>query len=182
MSITTAFPTHSNNLPQAVILTLGTTDGVILVWLHTTDNNLHIFATFINRDVFDTRFLWTNIRPNQDTGDFDLDHQTVTIPADSNEAFSNIQQSTSHFQGHPMDDTRERGDSETENPSAPPYEPSPARSPDYYTPAIQPATAEPVIPRMDEDCEDARENEEVPRAADDNDNSERYWRMIDQLD
>jgi hypothetical protein len=59
-----AFPTHSTNLPQAVILTLGTTDGVILVRLHTTDNNLHIFASFINQEVFDTQFLWTNIQPN----------------------------------------------------------------------------------------------------------------------
>jgi hypothetical protein len=181
MSIPTAFPTHSTNLPRAVILTLGTTNGVILVHLHTTDDNLHLFATFINRDVFNTQFLWTNIRPNQDTGDFDLDHQTVTIPADSNKAFSNIQQSTSHFQGHPMNDTRERGDSETENPPAPPYEPSPAHSPNYYTPVTQPAT-EPIIPRMDEDREDARKNEEVSRTADDDNNSERYWRTIDQLD
>jgi hypothetical protein len=90
MSVPTAFPTHSPNLPRAVILTLGTTDGVILVCLHTTNNNLHIFASFINREVFDTQFLWTNIQPNRDTGNFDLDHQIVTIPTDSNEAFSNI--------------------------------------------------------------------------------------------
>jgi hypothetical protein len=180
MSVPTAFPTHSTNLPHAVILTLGTTDGVILVHLHTTNNNLHIFTSFINREIFDTQFLWTNIRPNRDTGNFDLDHQTVTIPADSNEAFSNIQQSTSHFLRHPTDDTRERGSSKTEDPPAPPYEPSPAHSPDYYTPAIQPAT-ESIIPRMDEDRKDARENKEVPRATDD-DNSERYWRTIDNLD
>jgi hypothetical protein len=78
-----------------------------------------------------------------------------------------------------MDDTRERVSSEMENPPAPPYEPSPAHSPDYYTPAVQPAT-ESVIPGMDEDREDAYKNEEVPRAADD-DNSERYWRVIDNL-
>jgi hypothetical protein len=70
-----------------------------------------------------------------------------------------------------------------EDPPAPPYEPSPGHSPDYYTPAIQPAT-EPVIPTMDEDHEDAHDNEEaeVPRAADDNNNSERYWCTIDGLD
>jgi hypothetical protein len=131
--------------------------------------------------MFDTQFLWTNIRPNRNTGDFDLDHQTVTIPADSNEAFSNIQQSTSHFPRHPTNDAREHGNSQTENPPAPPYEPSPAHSPDYYTPAIQPAT-ESIITGMDEDHENAHENEEVPRAADDDNNSERYWRAIDQLD
>jgi hypothetical protein len=152
MSIPTAFPTHSPNLPRTVILTLRTTDGVILVRLHTTGNNLHTFTSFINREVFDTQFLWINIQPNRDTGDFDLDHQTVTIPADSNKAFSNIQQSTSHFPRHPTNDTREHEDNETENPPAPPYEPSPAHSPDYYTPTIQPAT-EPVTPAMDEDCE-----------------------------
>jgi hypothetical protein len=79
-----------------------------------------------------------------------------------------------------MNDIRECGNSETENPPAPPYEPSPAHSPDYYTPAIQ-STTEPVIPRMDEDHEDARNNEENPRTADD-DNSKRYWRAIDNLD
>jgi hypothetical protein len=181
MSVPTAFPTHSTNLPRAVILTLGTTDGVILVRLHTTNNNLHIFTSFINREAFDTQFLWTNIWPNQDTGDFNLDHQTVTILADSNEAFSNIQQSTSHFPGHPTNDTREHGNSETENPPAPPYEPSPAHSPDYYTPTVQPAT-ESVIPRMDEDRENAHENEEVPRTTDDDSSSKRYWHTIDQLD
>jgi hypothetical protein len=66
-----------------------------------------------------------------------------------------------------------------ENPPAPPYEPSPAHSPDYYTPAIQPAT-ESVIPRMEEDHEDAGENEEAPRTNDDS--SERYWHAIDNLD
>jgi hypothetical protein len=35
---------------------------------------------------------------------------------------------------------------------------------------------------MDEDHENACENEEVPRAADDDDNSERYWCAINQLD
>jgi len=64
MSFPTAFPTHSSNLPRAVILTLGTTDGTILIRLHTTNNNLHVFATFISRNHFDTQFLWTNIRPN----------------------------------------------------------------------------------------------------------------------
>jgi hypothetical protein len=178
-----AFPTHSTNLPQAVILTLRTTDGVILIHLHTTNNNLHIFASFINQEVFDTQFLWTNIQPNRDTGDFDLDYQTVTIPADSNEAFSNIQQSTSHFPRYLMNDTREHGDNEMENPPAPPYETSPAHSSDYYTPAVQPAT-EPVIPAVDEDCDNACENEEaeVLRTADNSNSSERYWCTINGLD
>jgi hypothetical protein len=36
---------------------------------------------------------------------------------------------------------------------------------------------------MDEDREDACENEEeVPRAANDDSSSKRYWRMIDGLD
>jgi hypothetical protein len=82
-----------------------------------------------------------------------------------------------------MDDIREYGNNEMENPPAPPYEPSLAHSPEYHTPTIQLAT-EPVIPAMDEDCEDAHNNEEaeVPRAADNNDNSERYWCTINSLD
>jgi hypothetical protein len=80
-----------------------------------------------------------------------------------------------------MNDTREHGNIEMENPPAPPYEPSPGHSPDYYTPTVQ-STTEPVISRMDEDREDAHKNEEVPRAADDDNSSKRYWRTIDNLD
>jgi hypothetical protein len=82
-----------------------------------------------------------------------------------------------------MNDTREHEGSEMENPLAPPYEPSPAHSPDYYTPAIQPAT-EPIAPAMDKDCENACENEETGalRATDDDNSSERYWCVIDSLD
>jgi hypothetical protein len=74
-----------------------------------------------------------------------------------------------------MDDTREHEDNEMENPPAPPYEPSLAHSPNYYTPAVQPAT-ESVIPAMDEDRKDAHNNEEaeVPRAADNDNGSKRY--------
>jgi hypothetical protein len=35
---------------------------------------------------------------------------------------------------------------------------------------------------MDEDHEDAHENEEVPRATDDDNSSKRYWCTIDNLD
>jgi hypothetical protein len=35
---------------------------------------------------------------------------------------------------------------------------------------------------MDENHKDACENEEVSRTADDDDSSERYWRVINQLD
>jgi hypothetical protein len=80
-----------------------------------------------------------------------------------------------------MNDVRERGDNEMENPPAPPYEPSPAHSPDYYTPTVQPAI-EPIISRMDEDRKDACENEEVSRAANDDSSSKRYWCTIDGLD
>jgi hypothetical protein len=82
-----------------------------------------------------------------------------------------------------MDDAREHGDNKMENPPAPPYKPTPAHSSDYYTPTIQPAT-EPIISGMDEDCEDAYDNEEaeVPRAADDDNGSKRYWRAINSLD
>jgi hypothetical protein len=82
-----------------------------------------------------------------------------------------------------MNDTREHGNNEMENPPAAPYEPSPAHSPDYYVPAIQSAT-EPVIPTMDEDHKDARNNEETEasRAADNDNSSKRYWHAIDGLD
>jgi hypothetical protein len=82
-----------------------------------------------------------------------------------------------------MDDAREHENNETEDPPAPPYEPSPAHSPEYHNPIIQPAI-EPVIPTIDEDHEDACKNEEAEalRAADNNNNSERYWCTINGLD
>jgi hypothetical protein len=81
-----------------------------------------------------------------------------------------------------MDNAREHGNNEMEDPLAPPYEPFPAHSPEYHTPAIQLAT-EPIIPAMDEDRKDACNDEEVevPRATED-DNSERYWHAVNGLD
>jgi hypothetical protein len=183
MSFSTAFPTYSPNLPQSVIITLGTVDGAILIRLHTTKNNLHLLATFIDRENPNTQFLWTNVRPNA-TG-FDIDHQTVTIPNDSTEAFTNIQQATNHFQRHLTDDTQETDsdtERETEDPLAPPYKPSPAHSSEYSPPIIQSAT-EPVIPARDSSCEDTHGTEEgeTPEVTED-DNSERYWCTVNILD
>ena len=174
MSFPTAFPANSSNLPRAVILTLGTTDGAILIRLHTTDNNLHVFATFVNREHFDTQFLWTNVRPNHITGDFDISHQTVTVAADAQQPFSHIRQNTRHFRVDPTPDSSERGEDETENPPAPPYEPSPSHSPENHTPAAQEAD-------NTGNSEETPAMERNPQEEDDN-NSKQYWRAIDNLD
>ena len=50
MSYPTAFPANSSNLPRAVIITLGTENGAVIVRLHTSGEHLHIFSTFVNRD------------------------------------------------------------------------------------------------------------------------------------
>ena len=63
--------------------------------------------------MFDTQFLWTNIRPDSVTGNFDIDHQTVTVAADSREAFRGLQQMHTHFvQRNTGTDPAERTDTE----------------------------------------------------------------------
>ena len=102
------------------------------------NNNLHIFATFISREHFNTQFLWTNIWPNPVTGDFNISHQMVTVATDAQEAFSYIRQNWHHFQVDPMPDPSESGESKAENPPAPPYEPSPPQSSQsFHYPAVQ---------------------------------------------
>ena len=66
---------HSDNLPQGVILNLGSNKGAILVRLNSTDRNaLQVFVTFVNRLSLDTQFVWTTFRPNSDTYDIDITH------------------------------------------------------------------------------------------------------------
>ena len=163
----------NSSLPHAVILTLGTTNGAILIRLHTTDNNLHIFTTFVSRDVFDTRFLWTNIR--LDVNNFDINHQTVTVAADSREAFAGLQ-SDIYF-------SRRGPTAEEEDPPAPPYQPTPAHSPEHHTTANQQAgptdDSRTTVPLDNHQDNDQAEEPEVKREVDD---EEQYWRAVDQLD
>ena len=181
-----SFPDQRAHLPRAIILTLGTTDGAILIQLHTTNNNLHVFTTFINREMFDTQFLWTNIRPDSVTGNFDIDHQTVTVATDSREAFRGLQQMHTHFvQRDTGTDPAERTNTEeTEDAPAPPYEPSPTHS--YHDPDIQITEPQPAGNSRpgspDGNHENTGENEEPPLGQEEDNSSERYWRAIDGLD
>ena len=181
-----AFPNLNHSIPHAVILTLGTDDGTILVRLHTTNNNLHVFATFISREHFDTRFLWTNIRPNHITGDFDISHQTVTVATDAQEAFSHIRQNRRHFRVDPTPDASELGDNEEENPPAPPYEPSPPQSQQsqqsFHYPAVQHAEQQTdQQPEVTNNETEAPRMEEETREQDDS-SSEQYWRAVEPVD
>jgi hypothetical protein len=153
---------------------LGTTNGALLVRLHTTDNNLHIFSTFIDRGNFDTRFLWTNIRPSKTTGDFDISHQTITIATDAEEAFENVRHSTRYFPRDQTTNTAEHGDGETEETPAPPYEPSPPNSPENQQPNVIDNEG---TPRMEEDPREEEDtgSEHYQRATD-------IYREIDTLD
>ena len=179
-----SFPNQRTHLPRAIILTLGTTDGAILIQLHTTDNNLHVFTTFVNREMFDTQFLWTNIRPDSVTGNFDIDHQTVTVAADSREAFHGLEQT--HFvQRDTRTNPAEQTDTEeTEDTPAPPYEPSLTHS--YHDPDIQIAKPQPADNSRpgspDGNRQNTGENEEPPLGEEEDNSSKRYWRAIDDLD
>ena len=181
-----SFPNQRAHLPRAIILTLGTTDGAILVRLHTTDNNLHVFTTFVNREMFNTQFLWTNIRPDSVTGNFDIDHQTVTVATDSREAFRGLQQTHTHFverdtRANPAEQTDIE---EMEDPPAPPYEPSPTHS--YHDPDIQITEPQPAGNSRpgspDGNRKNTGENEEPPLGQEEDNSSERYWRAINGLD
>src|SRR5947208_7766137 len=77
----TAFPTASSNLPRSVIITLRTTDGAVIIRLHTTGNDLHYSTTFFNQETFDTHSLWgNNTTPREDNSDSIIEHQAVTVP------------------------------------------------------------------------------------------------------
>ena len=183
-----SFPDQRSHLPRAIILSLGTTDGAVLIRLHTTDNNLHVFTTFVNREMFDTQFLWTNIRPDSVTGNFDIDHQTVTVPADSREAFHGLQTDTIVLPRNPGTDTTERTSrEETENPPAPPYQPSPAQS--YHNPYTEVAEPRPTEPTDGSrpgtpigNRENTGETEEPPLGQEDDASSERYWAALGVID
>ena len=68
---------------MSTLFTLSTENGIILIWMHTTGDDLHLFAAFVSRDNFDLRLHWTMWEPRQD--ETVIDHEGVTIPVDNEE-------------------------------------------------------------------------------------------------
>jgi len=48
----------STGFATSTIFTLGTDDGVILIHMHTDNNQLHFFGTFVRRGHFDITYHW----------------------------------------------------------------------------------------------------------------------------
>jgi hypothetical protein len=126
-----------------------------------------------------------------------MDHQTVTIPNDSTEAFTNIQQAMNHFPRQPTHNLTNKPDdnTKTEDPPASSYAPFPdnenhptppyifhSAQSEYHLSDIQPAT-EPTLPTGDSSSEDTYsiEERETPQATED-DGSKRYWCAVNNLD
>ena len=135
MSYPTAFPANSSNLPRAVIITLGTENGAVIVRLHTSGEHLHIFSTFVNRNGMDVQMLWTTIEPPTRDTDFELVNHAVTIPEGNHNPVTRYRQQRQHIRV----DTRQAEAEEPEEPPAPPYEPAPppAQPEEYHTPQVQ---------------------------------------------
>jgi hypothetical protein len=125
-----------------------------LTRLHTTGNDLHYFTTFVNRETFDTQFLWGNITtPRDDDRDFIIEHQAVTVPPNVQTSFGNLRHTRAVIltrRSTAEVDEDENESAEEEDPPAPPYEPSPpASNQSYHTPVIEPAAEGPQYQLLD---------------------------------
>src|SRR3979490_148543 len=73
----------NSGFATSTIFTLGTDDGVILIRMHTDNNQLHFFGTFIRRGHFDITYHWTTWRPRETLNAIDIDHEAIMVPVDN---------------------------------------------------------------------------------------------------
>jgi len=81
---------HHHELPNSgfatsTIFTLGTDDGIILIRMHTDNNYLYFFGTFIRRGHFDVTYHWTTWRPRETLDAIDIDHEAIMVPVDNDD-------------------------------------------------------------------------------------------------
>jgi len=79
---------HYHELPNSgfatsTIFTLGTDNRIILVRMHTDNNHLYFFGTFIRRGHFDVTYHWTTWRPRETLDVIDIDHEAIMVPVDN---------------------------------------------------------------------------------------------------
>jgi len=73
----------NSGFATSTIFTLGTDDGIILIRMHTDNNYLYFFGTFIRRGHFDVTYHWTTWRPRETLDAIDIDHEAIMVPVDN---------------------------------------------------------------------------------------------------
>ena len=71
----------NHGFSTSTIFTLGTAHGVVLIRAHTTDDDLHLFAAFINERQHDINLHWASFMPRTDATD--ITHEAIVVPVDS---------------------------------------------------------------------------------------------------
>jgi len=92
----------STGFPTSTVFTLGTADGIILIRMHTVDNDLYLFGTFVQRGNFDIGLHWTTWRPRPDGEAIDIDHEAIVVPVDNEEPILRLPVQYQQFQHPPM--------------------------------------------------------------------------------
>jgi len=62
-----------------------TDNGVILIRAHTTNDDLHLFAAFVNERQHDINLHWASFMPGEDATD--ITHEAIIVPVDDNVQF-----------------------------------------------------------------------------------------------
>jgi len=75
----------NSGFATSTIFTLGTDDGIILIRMHTDNNYLYFFGTFIRRGHFDVTYHWTTWRPRETLDAIDIDHEAIMVPVDNDD-------------------------------------------------------------------------------------------------
>jgi len=93
----------STGFATSTIFTLGTDNGIILIHMHTDNNQLYFFGTFVQCGHFDIQFHWTTWRPRETLDAIDIDHEAVVVPVDNEEPILRIpvEYERSPFAPHP---------------------------------------------------------------------------------
>jgi len=73
----------STGFATSTVFTLGTNNGVILIRMHTDNNQLHFFGTFIQRGHFDIQFHWTTWRPRETLDAINVNHEAIVVPVNN---------------------------------------------------------------------------------------------------
>jgi len=73
----------STGFATSTIFTLGTDDGIILIRMHTDDNQLHFFGTFVRQGHFDIGYHWTTWRPRENFDAINIDHEAIVVPVNN---------------------------------------------------------------------------------------------------
>jgi len=73
----------NSGFATSTIFTLGTNNGIILICMHTDNNNLYFFGPFVQRGHFDITYHWTTWKPRETFDAIDIDHEAIMVPVNN---------------------------------------------------------------------------------------------------